>query len=453
MSSPTNGQKTITEEVTPTSPETSTSTARTSSNSSSTTANSKIVYWRCRNCNKFIEATADNTDKICRTSCFRIVVQVTEQTAKLERLQSLYDSLPRKPRIATFTKRNNTSGKNVVDQIGFKAALAKFNRIVRSTLKWTDGGQVFSTKQMNAFLTGIGLQVCSGNGNLETRLQAIKDKAFTIVPTVKLISINSGTPIPRLPLYHWNRISLVALCKVLGIKEVTKTTIGLINTYYSGEDLRERCCKLVVASGFDFINGVWPNVDEDGTKSSSSSSSSSSSTKGTSVKRKRAITIDQAQIGGSKISKKENTNDAASTTNVSHEAGLRNIKASMRSKGSNRNQETRQIVKKVFQLENATGTASSLLYIEGLFENATSTEPYQVRLVSKTEFDATRTLNTLRFLLENHKNPDKVVHISSQDIANNITDTQDLQVKTRKKLVPLKVHTSEVLILEDDLFD
>jgi len=96
------------------------------------------------------------------------------------------------------------------------------------------------------------------------------------------------------------------------------------------------------------------------------------------------------------------------------------------------------------------GGAGLYTYYEAYFQEG-SDVPFKVVFVSPDPLVSTegaKQRNTLRFLLENVNDPDKVQFITSQNLADNKTDTQNLGVVKRSVPSPPKLLLATSRVIE-----
>ena len=118
--------------------------------------------------------------------------------------------------------------------------------------------------------------------------------------------------------------------------------------------------------------------------------------------------------------------------------------------GSNRDKQPPQISKKLFSIAKVVGGAGLYTYYEAYFQEG-SDVPFKVVFVSPDPLVSTegaKQRNTLRFLLENVNDPDKVQFITSQNLADNKTDTQNLGVVKRSVPSPPKLLLATSRVIE-----
>ena len=123
-----------------------------------------------------------------------------------------------------------------------------------------------------------------------------------------------------------------------------------------------------------------------------------------------------------------------------HGKRLKVVESAWATSGSYRDKQPPQIAKKLFSIAERVGDAGLYTYYEAHFHEG-SDIPFKVVFVSPNPLgsnDGAKQLNTLRFLMQNVDDPDKVQFITSQQLANNKTDTQNRRVVKRSVKSPPK---------------
>ena len=140
------------------------------------------------------------------------------------------------------------------------------------------------------------------------------------------------------------------------------------------------------------------------------------------------------------------------TVELTHKKRLKIAGSAWQTTGGHQNKQPPIIAKKMYALANATGDAGMYGFIEAHF-NENEDTPFKVIYVCKNEFDTDpKQLNTLQFLVNNYNNSDKVQLITSQCLADNRSETQNLNVESRKAVSPSPTGTtrSHRIILDDE---
>ena len=132
-----------------------------------------------------------------------------------------------------------------------------------------------------------------------------------------------------------------------------------------------------------------------------------------------------------------------------HGKRLKVMQVAWATNGSTKDKQPPQIAKKLFSIAERVGDAGVYTYYEAHFHEGSDT-PFKVVFVSPNPLgsnDDPKQLNTLRFMMQNVDNPDKVQFITSQQLADNKSDTQNLSVVKRKMPSPprLLLTTSRVI--------
>ena len=104
-------------------------------------------------------------------------------------------------------------------------------------------------------------------------------------------------------------------------------------------------------------------------------------------------------------------------------------------------------MKKLFSIAEHVGDAGVYTYYEAHFHEGSDT-PFKVVFVSPNPLGSAKQLNTLRFLMWNINDLDKVQFITSQQLADNKTDTQNLSVVKRKMASPPRQHLPTSRVIE-----
>ena len=120
-------------------------------------------------------------------------------------------------------------------------------------------------------------------------------------------------------------------------------------------------------------------------------------------------------------------------------------------KTGGRNQQSRLISEKMFDLSDALGGVVGLNYIEALYEYDETTKkpkanPYKIRIISADGVDS-KFFNMLRFLMENQNKPDQVQFFQSKEQVQNLTELQNNTVLKRKNPTPERTIPSSARIL------
>jgi len=165
-----------------------------------------------------------------------------------------------------------------------------------------------------------------------------------------------------------------------------------------------------------------------------------------------------AQYDKKTATKRKAPNNAKET----HDKRLKIAQSAWVTTGSTKDKQPSQIVKKLFSISERVGDAGLYTYYEAHFHEG-SDEPFKVVFVSPDPLvssEGAKQRNTLRFLLQNVDDPDKVQFITSQHLADNKSETQNRSVVRRSVVSPPRqlLATSRVIEVssssdedEDDL--
>jgi len=381
---------------------------------------------RCPNCSKTVICVASGSMSVqtCRVSCFLKVIPSSLQKETTKQIKILYDKLPRKA-IHNYDKA--------------LVAVRKKNLV--------NGIKLTKTDLANHVLS-LGLVLPQGTF-VEQITNFAEGKITKTGPTMKLKKVTASTELPRPPLYQWTSTSLVHLATLLGCVEIKKSKSGLIKKKYQGEILRERTIKKIKAKQFNPASTPWPIKKTTLSLSSSSSSTSSSSTSSSSTSSSstsssstatKTSTMTPGQYHSAMSSKTTTKKRKNINSKDDHNKRLKVAEGSTFKTGG-RNQQSRLISEKMFDLSDALGEVVGLNYIEALYEYDETTKkpkanPYKIRIVSADGGVDSKFFNMLKFLMENQDKPDQVQFFQSKEQVQNLTDLQNGTVLKRKKTTP-----------------
>ena len=267
--------------------------------------------------------------------------------------------------------------------------------------------------------------VVTGRKTLVATLQAFAADSFAPCATTKLVKVDSKSEVPRPPLYSFQQKSLLELAQVLGCTDVRKQKIGLITTSFQGEELRERAIQKIKSKHYN-SSAAWPLVAEEATESGESET-------------EEFDQLNQPALVPAQFEEITNKKRKKPTKELSHVKRAKIAKTAWQTTGSTTHSQPTQIAKQLFKISETVGNAAAYSYYEAYFEEG-SDHPYKVVFVSSTPlFTNPKQLNTLQFILANQGNPDKLQMITSQDVAQNKSDTQNLSIVKRTQASPPRV--------------
>ena len=392
----------------------------------------------CPNCSKTVICVASGSMSVqtCRVSCFLKVIPSSLQKETTKQIKMLFDKLPRKA-IHNYDKA--------------LVAVRKRNLVNGTKLTKTD---------LANHVQSLGLVLPQGTF-VDQITNFSEGKITKTGPTMKLKKVTASMELPRSPLYQWTSTSLVHLATSLGCVEIKSSKSGLINTKYRGEILRERTIKKIKAKQFNPASTPWPIKKTTLSLSSSSSSTSSSSTSSSSTSSSSSSSSSTATKTSTMTSGQYHSAMSSKTTtkkrnreNINskddHNKRLKVAEGSTFKTGG-RNQQSRLISEKMFDLSDALGGVVGLNYIEALYEYDETTKkpkanPYKIRIISADGVDS-KFFNMLRFLMENQNKPDQVQFFQSKEQVQNLTELQNNTVLKRKIPTPERTIPSSARIL------